>query len=59
LTDLGTVINDYVEIQFAQFVTGARPLSELPRFFDELDRLNFQEYLRYFVDYYENVKASR
>ncbi|MCL2833753.1 MAG: hypothetical protein FWD78_11335 [Treponema sp.] len=56
LTDLAGVINDYAIIQFAQFVTGARPLSELNNYFAELDRLNYQEYLKYFVDYYDAVK---
>ena len=48
-----------MEIQFAQFVTGQRPLSELNNFFTELDRLNYQEYLKYYVDYYERIKAAK
>ena len=56
LTDLSSVINDYVRIQFAQFVTGQRPLSEINNYFTELDKLNYQEYLKYYVDYYNKVK---
>ncbi|MCL2832239.1 MAG: hypothetical protein FWD78_03630 [Treponema sp.] len=59
LNDLSTVINDYVAIQFAQFVTGARPLSDLPKYFDELDKLNYQEYLKYYSDYYAKVRTDR
>jgi len=59
LSDLGSVLNDYAEIQFAQFVTGARPISEIDRYFTELDSMGYQEYLKYYVDYYEGVKARR
>jgi hypothetical protein len=59
LSDLSSVINDYAQIQFAQFVSGARPMSEMNAYFAELDRLNYQEYLKYFVDYYEKVKAVK
>ncbi|MCL2833750.1 MAG: hypothetical protein FWD78_11320 [Treponema sp.] len=58
LSDLGSVLNDYASTQFAQFVTGARPLSDMNNYFADLDKMGYQEYLKYFVDYYENVKAS-
>lgn len=49
VTDLRTVINAYVESESAKFVTGARPLTEdeLTKYFDELDKLGFQEYQPY------------
>ncbi|MCL2833741.1 MAG: hypothetical protein FWD78_11275 [Treponema sp.] len=56
LTDLSSVLNDYAETQFAQFVTGARPMSEMNNYFAELDRMNYQEYLKYYSDYYDKVK---
>jgi len=59
LSDLGTVLNDYADVQFAQFVTGARPISDLDRYFAELDSMGYQEYLKYYVDYYEGVKATK
>jgi len=59
ISDLAGVINDYATIQFAQFVTGARPLSDLNNYFAELDKLNYQEYLKYFVDYYDKVKTAK
>jgi len=58
LSDLGSVLNDYAETQFAQFVTGVRPLSEMNNYFSELDKMNYQEYLKYFVDYYDKVKTK-
>jgi hypothetical protein len=59
LADLSKVINDVVQIRFAEFVTGARPLTELNNYFAELDRLGYQEYLKYYVDYYEKLKAAK
>jgi len=59
LTDLSSVINDYASIQFAQFVTGARPLSDLNAYYNELDRMGYQEYLKYHVDYYEKVRTDK
>ena len=58
LSDLSPVINDFANIQFAQFVTGQRPLSQINDYFAELDRLNFQEYLKYYQDYYEKIKTE-
>jgi len=59
LADLSTVLNDYANIQFAQFVTGARPLSDMNRYFTELDAMHYQEYLKIYSDYYDRYKASR
>ena len=58
LSDLSTVLNDYVETQFARFVTGARPLSEMNAYFAELDKMNYQEYLKIHADYYEKVRTK-
>ncbi|MCL2833745.1 MAG: hypothetical protein FWD78_11295 [Treponema sp.] len=58
LTDLSSVLNDYAETQFAQFVTGGRPLSDMNNYFAELDKMGYQEYIKYYSDYYDKVKIS-
>ena len=57
MTDLGSVINSYVESESAKFVTGVRALTdaELKIYFDNLDALGYQEYLKYYVDYYNQL----
>ena len=59
ISDLSSVLNDFANIQFAQFVTGARPLSDLNNYFAELDRMGYQEYLRYFTEYYAGYKSGK
>jgi hypothetical protein len=59
ILDLQSVIRAYAEAESAKFVTGARPITdaELKDYFDRLDTLGYQEYLKYYVDYYAaNVK---
>lgn len=60
ITDLKSVINAYVESESAKFVTGARPLTqeELDKYFIELDSLGYQEYMKYYVDYYAERAAK-
>lgn len=57
ITDLSSVINAYIKENVAQFITGARAVTdeELTAYFDGLDALRFQEYLQYYIDYYDNV----
>ncbi len=59
ITDLEGVINDYVEIEFAKFVTGARPITdeEMQIYFEGLDDLGYQEYLSIYSDYYAAFTA--
>lgn len=59
ITDLQSVINAYAEAETAKFITGARPLTEeeLTKYFDELDKLGYQEYLQYYVDYYNEYTS--
>ena len=55
ITDLSSVINSYVETETARFITGVRSLTdaELNAYFNGLDALGYQEYLKYYVDYYD------
>lgn len=55
VTDLKSVIEDYVENQFAMFVTGVRPIEELSDYFEELDAMGYQEYASVYIDYYANL----
>ncbi len=59
ITDLEGVINDYVEIEFAKFVTGERPITdeELAIYFEDLDNLGYQEYFEIYDNYYEDFKS--
>ncbi|MGI6690954.1 MAG: hypothetical protein ACOX63_09015 [Christensenellales bacterium] len=58
ITDLGAVINSYVRNETAKFITGARPLEEFDHYMDELKKLGLEEYLGYYIDYYEAYKAN-
>ena len=60
IVDLRSVINSYVESETAKFVTGARPISEeeMNKYYEELDKLGYQEYLQYYVDYYQENAVS-
>ncbi len=44
-TDLFTVIDEYVTVEFAKFVTGRRALTELPDFFKELESMGMDDYV--------------
>ena len=57
ITDLSSVINAYIKENVAEFVTGKRAVTdeELTAYFDGLDAIGFQEYLQYYVDYYNDV----
>lgn len=59
ITDLKSVINAFVESETAKFVTGARQLTqdELDKYFTDLDKLGYQEYLKYYADYYSERAA--
>ena len=57
ITDLSSVINAYIKENVAKFITGERPVTdeELNAYFDGLDAIDFQEYLQYYIDYYNDV----
>ena len=52
LSDLKTLIDDYAAQEIAKFVIGARDLSEIDAYFDEMQKLGADEYVGYYVDYY-------
>lgn len=52
VADLMQVINEYAETEFAKFVTGKRPLSELDAYFNEIDRIGAQELISIYANYY-------
>jgi len=56
VSKLKAAIEEYAVTEIAKFVTGTRSLSELDAYFDELDRLGAQEYVKIYADYYEAVK---
>ena len=56
LSNLMVVISEYAQQESAKFVTGARPLSELDAYFDEIERLGALEYIQVYADYYANIQ---
>lgn len=54
ITDLKSIINAHAESETARFITGARPLSEINQYFEEINSLGYQDYLKYYTDYYNN-----
>ena len=54
ISEYSALISDYVKQETAKFVTGLRPLSELDAYFDELDQMGFQEWQKYYIDYYND-----
>ena len=53
MSDLSTVLQDTAKQEIAKFINGDRPLTEIDDYFETLDGLGFQDYLQYYVDYYE------
>lgn len=52
LTDLGIVIKDFMDRETAKFITGARSLTEIDKYFSDLNALGFAEYLEYYETAY-------
>lgn len=61
INDLKSIIVSYVEAETAKFITGQTELTEenLKAYFDGLDDLGYQEFLKYYQDYYANYKANQ
>ena len=53
VTDLLTVVREYGEQESAKFVTGARPLSELDAYFDEIEKLGALEIVEIYAKHYK------
>jgi putative aldouronate transport system substrate-binding protein len=62
LADLKTVITDYVEKESAKFITGANSLSNMDKYYSDLNTLGFREYQNLYTDAYNaylgNLKKS-
>ncbi len=56
IVELRSVIDPYIESEFAKFVTGARSLDEFEAFREELKALGIEELQGYYTTYYENLK---
>lgn len=58
LDNLKTTMWEYAQQEIAKFVTGTRPLTdkELEDYFDTLDDLGAQEYVKVYADYYESIQ---
>lgn len=58
ITNIKSVLENYVAQQTAKFITGARPLDEFDAYLQELDGMGFQQYLQYYVDAYAVYTAN-
>ena len=52
MTDLQTVIQNFVKSESAKFITGVRPLSEFEDYLKELNDIGYEEYTQICVDAY-------
>ena len=52
IADLNQVVNEYANTEFAKFVTGKRPLSELDAYFNEIERIGALELIQLYAEYY-------
>lgn len=59
LEDLRTVFEPYIIEQFALFVTGGRPMSEIGKFQEELKKMGADKYLQFHIDEYARVNSSK
>ena len=50
VAELETVIKPYVQTEVAEFITGARPLSEFKQFVEELEGMGIREYEQLYRD---------
>jgi putative aldouronate transport system substrate-binding protein len=51
--EIATSLLDFIETAEAAFITGTRPLSEIPAYFRELGTLRVEEYVQIFQDAYD------
>ena len=54
--NLATVLREYARTESAKFITGARPLSELNDYFDQLEALGAVDYVKVYQDYYDAMQ---
>jgi len=56
--EIETVIKDHINSESAKFVTGVRPISELPAFKEELKAMGIEEYIQIYKDAYTSYMDS-
>lgn len=57
VADLQAALNEYYLSETAKFIVGDRDLSELDKYFDELDALGAQDLLAYYANYWEAING--
>lgn len=58
-TDLKTVIKNYVDAETAKFIVGQRPLTELDAYFEELEKIGIDEYIKICKDTYADYAGPQ
>jgi putative aldouronate transport system substrate-binding protein len=58
LSDLSTIITDYVEKETAKFITGANSLSNIDKYYSDLNALGFKEYQGLYAKAYAAYQAN-
>ena len=60
ITELGTDINAYVNETYVKFISGDLELSDenIAAYFQTIKDLGYEEYVQYFIDYYDAYKAA-
>jgi putative aldouronate transport system substrate-binding protein len=58
LSDLSTIITDYVEKETAKFITGANSLSNIDKYYSDLNALGFKEYQELYAKAYAAYQAN-
>lgn len=56
--EIETVIMDHINSESAKFVTGVRPISELPAYKEELKAMGIEEYIQIYKDAYSGYMKS-
>ncbi len=59
LSDLRTVITDFVAMETAKFITGANQLSNIDKYYNDLKTLGFEEYEGLYIKAYENYLNNK
>ena len=54
--NLLTALAEYGSAETAKFITGARPLSELDEYFDEMEKLGALDYVKVYQECYDAMK---
>lgn len=58
ISDLQTLIGNYIQNQTARFITGDRPLTQLDAFFSELDGMGVNRFLEIHEEIYDNYLSA-